>query len=111
MNDITQPWAPRPMTITVIDKGQTLQISNVDPWIEERKQLLRRAREIVNDYDGNPASLYSRHGELVSIATRLAQIKVIFDTFNRGRLRFAGANIVVLVEHFRDPKTMEGVDD
>ena len=111
MNDTTQPWAPRPMTIAIIDKGQSLQISNVDPWIEERKQLLRRARDIVKDYDGNPASLYPQHAELVGIATRLAQIKAIFDTFNRGRRRYADANIVVLVEHFRDPKTMEGVDD
>lgn len=111
MTDSTQNWAPRPMTITVTDKGQTLQITNVDPWIEERKQLLRRARDLIKNYDGHPPSLYPQHGELVRIATRLAQIKVIFDTFNRGRAHHADANIIALVGYFRDPKTMEGVDD
>lgn len=110
MTDSTQTWAPRPMTITITDKGQTLQVTNVDQWIEERKQLLRRARDIIKGYDGNPPSLYSQHGTLVSIATRLAQIKVIFDTFNRGRAHHADANITALVEYFRDPKTMEGID-
>ena len=111
MTDNTQSSAPRPMTITVTDKGQTLQVANVAQWIEERKQLLRRAREIVKDYEGNPPSLYPQHGTLVDIARRLAQIKVIFDTYNRERNRHADANIIALVDYFRDPKTMEGIDD
>ena len=112
MTDTTvQGWASRPMTITIVDRGQTLQVTNVDPWIEERKRLLRAAREIVKGYDGNPPSLYPQYGELVRIARRLAEIKVIFDTYNRERNRHADANIATLVTYFDDPKTMEGIDD
>ncbi len=110
-DDTSQGSAPRAMTITVIDKGQSLQVSNVDPWIEERKLLLRRARDIVKDYDGNPSSLYPQHGTLVTIARRIAQIKVIFDTYNSERNRHADANITALVAYFTDPKTLEGIDD
>ena len=110
-DSISQIWSPLPMVITVTDTGQSLQVSNVDRWIEERKQLLRRARDLIKNYDGNPRSLYSHHGELMRIATRLAQIKVIFDTYNHGRARHADANIIALVEYINDPKTMEGVDD
>ncbi|URW74837.1 hypothetical protein M9980_09685 [Sphingomonas donggukensis] len=106
----SQTSASRPMMINIVDKGQTLQVTNVDPWIEERKQLLRRAREIVKSYDGNPSSLYPQYGELVRIMRRLAEIKVIFDTYNRERNRHADANITAIVEFLNDPKTMEGVD-
>lgn len=112
MTDTAKPtWASRPMTITIVDKGQTLQVTNVDQWIEERKQLLRRAREILKDYDGNPPSLYPQYGELVRIARRLAEIKVIFDTYNSERNRHADANIIELVAFYSDPKTLEGIDD
>lgn len=107
----SQTWASRPMTITIVDKGETLQVANVDPWIEERKRLLRRAREIVKDYDGNPPSLYSQYGELVRITRRLAEIKVIFDSYNSERKRHADADITRVVAYFNDPKTMEGIDD
>lgn len=112
MTDTTNlPWTPQPMKITVIDKGQQLQVSNVDTWVAERKQLLRRAREIMGEHDGTPTSLYEHYGALVDITARLAQIKVIFDEFNRERHRHADANIAALVVYFNDPKTMEGIDD
>ena len=110
-DDTNQGWAPRAMTITVIDKGQSHQVSNVDPWVEERKTLLRQGHDLVNDYDGNPRSLYPQHNTLVTIAKRLAEIKVIFDTYNRERNRQADANITALATYFTDPKTLEGIDD
>jgi hypothetical protein len=58
-----------------------------------------------------PPSLYPQYGKLVGIARRLAEIKVIFDTYSRERNRHADVNITALVDYFRDPKTMEGVDD
>ncbi len=109
-NDTNQGWAPRAMTITVIDKGQSHQVSNVDPWVEERKALIRQGHDLVKDYDGNPRSLYPQHRPLVAIARRLAEIKVIFDTYNRERNRHADANITALVTYFTDPKTLEGID-
>ena len=112
MTDSTAPSsATRPMTITIVDKGQTLQVANVDPWVEERKLLLRRARDIIKDYDGNPRTLYPQYGDLVRTARRLAEIKVIFDTFNRERNRHIDANITALVDYLSDPKTMDGIDD
>ena len=44
-------------------------------------------------------------------ARRLAEIKVIFDTFNRERNRHIDANITALVDYLSDPKTMDGIDD
>lgn len=111
MPETIQPWALQPMKIMITDKGRTLEVSNVQPWIDERKQLLKRGRDIVADYDGNPVPLYKHHASLIDIVTRLAAIKVIFDEFNRQRARHADANIAALVEHFRDPKTLEGIDD
>ena len=87
------------------------QVADVQRWIDERKQLLRRAREIMTAYDGTPASLYRHHGTLVGIASRLAEIKQIFDTFRDQRTRHADANIDALVRFFSDPTTLEGVDD
>lgn len=112
MTDTTNsPWAPQPMKITITDKGQQLVVSNVDTWLEERKQLLRRATGIMSEYDGKASSLYKHYGTLVDITKRLAQINVVFDEFNRERSRYADANIDTLVKYFSDPKTMEGVDD
>lgn len=109
--DTNHGWAPRRMTITVIDKGQSHEVTNVDRWVEERKALLRQGHDLVKKYDGNPRSLYPQHGTLVTIAKRLAEIKVIFDTYNRERNRHADANITALVTYFTDPKTLEGIDD
>ena len=111
VDDTNQPWAVRPMVIIITDRGKTLQVSDVQPWIDERKTLLRRARDIMTAYDGTPASLYKQHGTLMAIATRLAEIKQIFDTFRLERNRHGDANISALVAFFNDPKTMEGVDD
>jgi len=106
-----KPWALRPMVVTITDKGETFQVNNVQRWIDERKQLLRRARDILTAYDGTPASLYRQHGILVDIVVRLAEIQQIFDTFNRERTRHGDANITAMVAFLRDPKTMEGIDD
>jgi len=107
----TQPWAARPMEFTVTDKGQQFEVSDVQRWIDERKQLLTRAREIIGEYDGAAPSLYKHHGTLVGIVGRLAQINVIFDEYNRQRMLHANANIDAMVKFFGDPKTMEGIDD
>lgn len=104
-------WSMRPMVVTVTDKGETFQVADVQPWIDERKQLLRRVRDILTAHDGTPASLYRHHGTLVGIASRLAEIKQIFDTFTRERTRHADANITALMAFFSDPKTLEGIDD
>lgn len=112
MSDATNVgWAPRRMTITVIDKGQSYEVSNVDRWVEERRTLLRQGRDLVKDYNGIPQSLYPQHATLVTIARRLAEIKVIFDTYNRECNRHADANIAALVAYFTDPKTVKGIDD
>jgi hypothetical protein len=111
VDDANQPSSVRPMVITITDKGKVLQVSDVQLWIDEHKTLLRRAREIMTAYDGTPASLYKQHGTLVAIATRVAEIKQIFDTFRRERNRHGDANITALVKYFSDPKNMEGVDD
>jgi len=111
VDDTNRRWAVSPMVITIVDKEKTLQVSDVQLWIDERKTLLRRAQEIMTVYNGTPASLYKHHGTLVAIALRLAEIKHIFDTFRRERSRHADANISALVKYFSDPKTMEGVDD
>ena len=42
---------------------------------------------------------------------QLSEIEIIFDQFNRERLRQADANIALLVRYFSDPKTLEGIDD
>lgn len=106
-----KPWALKPMVVTITDKGETFQVTDVQRWIDERKTLLRRVREIMTDYNGKPESLYRHYGTLVSITSRLAEIKQIFDTFTRERTRHADANIAALVAFFSDPKTMEGIDD
>lgn len=112
MTDIDgQPWAPQPMKITITDKGETLEVADAQRWVDERKRLLRQARDIVAVYDGNPAPLYKHHATLIDITKRLAAIKVIFEEFKRQRARHADANIVALVNFYRDPQTMEGVDD
>ena len=112
MSDDANPgWAPHPMTITIVDKGQSFEVTNVDRWVEERKTLLRQGHHIVKHYDGRPQSLYAQHGTLVTIAARLAAIKLVFDTYNNERNRRADANIIALVDYFRDPKTLEGLDD
>lgn len=110
MDDIEKPWSSRPMTITIFDKGHTMHVSSVDHWIEERKGLLRTGRKIVEAYDGKPQSLYPQHGKMVAIVRRLAEIKVIFETFNGERDRYADRNIDNLVSFFNDPKNAEGVD-
>jgi hypothetical protein len=106
-----RPGVPQPMKINVTDRGETVEVSNVNVWIEERRQLLRRARDLLTGYDGNPASLYEHHAALVEIVARLAQIKAIFDGFNRERKRHADTNIAALVKYFNDPNTLEGIDD
>lgn len=110
-DDTNQGWAPRAMMITVIDKGQSHHVSNVDRWVEEYKALVREGHDLVKNYDGNPRTLYPQHGRLVTIAKRIAEIKAIFDTYNRERNRHADANITALVSYFTDPKTLEGIDD
>jgi hypothetical protein len=110
-DDTDRGSAPRRMTIIVTDKGQSHEVTNVDRWIEERKTLLRQGLDLVKDYDGNPRSLYPQHGTLVTIARRLAEIKVIFDTYNRERNRHADANITALVAYFTDPRTLEGIGE
>lgn len=104
-------WAPQPMKITVIDNGQQLEVADVQRWIDERKQLLQLARDILGEYDGKPPSLYKHHAALVTTVGRLAQLNVIFDEFNRQRMQHADANIDAMVRYFSDPKTMEGVND
>jgi len=99
------------MSITIADKGETLQVDSVAKWVEERKQLLCQARDLIKDYDGRPPSLYPQYGKLVGIARRLAEIKVIFDIYTRERNRHADANITALVAYFTDPKTLDGIDD
>ncbi|HEX8486545.1 MAG TPA: hypothetical protein VF643_14330 [Sphingomonas sp.] len=99
------------MKITIADKGQTVEVADVQRWIDERKQLLRKARELLSGYDGKPASLRPHHGTLVGTARRLSEIAMIFERFNQERMRYADANIVALVKYFEDPRTMEGVDD
>lgn len=111
MADDDKPWTPQPMEITITDKGQTMTVANVDRWIEERKQLLRRARDILREFDGTPRSLYKHHGTLIDITRRIAQIKAIFDLFNRERTRHADANIMAMVAFYQDSRTMEGIDD
>lgn len=105
------PETREQLVLTITDKGRTVEVSNVDPWIEERKTLLRRARDLLRHYNGSTSSLYPYHGDLVDIARRLAEIKVIFDRFNRERARRADANIAALVAYFSDPATMAGIDD
>lgn len=75
------------MTIIVTDRGKSYEVSDVDRWVEERKALLRQGRDLVKGYDGNPRLLYPHYGTLVTIVRRLAEIKVIFDTYNRERNR------------------------
>lgn len=105
------PGTREQMALTITDKGRTVEVCNVDPWIEERKTLLRRARDLLRNYNGSASSLYPHHGDLVDIANRLAEIKVIFDRFNRERARRADANIAALVAYFSDPATMAGIDE
>ena len=105
---IHQTGAARPTTITVVDKNQTLQVTNVDQWIEERKQLLRHARAIVKDYDGNASLLRPQYDELVRTMRRLAEIKVIFDTYTNERNRHIDANITVMVTFLNDPQNNGG---
>ena len=106
-----KPWSMRPMIVAITDKGKTFQVADVQSWVDERKQLLRQAREIMTAHNGTPASLYRHYAKLVGIASRLAEIKQIFDAFERERLRHADANITALVAFFSDPKTLEGIDD
>jgi hypothetical protein len=106
-----QPWSMRPMVVTVTDKGEAFQVADVQRWTDERKQLLRQAQEIMTAYNGTPASLYRHYARLVGIASRLAEVKQIFDAFERERTKHADANITALVTYFSDPKTMEGIDD
>lgn len=111
MSDSTKKWAPRPMTITITDKGQSLEVTNVDKWVEEAEELRRRGRAIVSNYDGNPPSLYSQYGVLAGIVARLAQIRVIIETFKRARVRYADDGIVAMVKYFSDTETTGGFDD
>lgn len=106
-----KPWALKPMVVRVTDKGDTFEINDVQRWIDERKTLLRRARDILAAYDGTPVSIYKQYWKLIEIAGRLAEIKQIFDAFERERARRVDANITALVTYFSDPKTMEGIDD
>jgi len=106
-----EPWALQPMTVTITDDGKTVTVNDVQRWVEERKKLLRQARDILKEHNGSPVSLYPHHATLVRIARRLQQIRVIFETFNRERNRHADANIRSLVAYFSDPKTMAGIDD
>lgn len=100
-----------PMILTITDKGETLQVSDVQRWIDERKALLRDARNRMQDWNGKPVSLYKHYGSLIRISQRLAEIKVIFDQFNAERARRADANIIALAAYFSDPETMAGIDD
>lgn len=110
-DDSKQPWALQPAIFTVIDKGETLRVKDVQRWVDERKQLLRRAREILQKHDGSPVSLYPHHATLVGIIRRLEEIRSIFASFNRERNRHADANINAMIAYFSDPKMMEGIDD
>lgn len=110
-NVTTSGGAPRVMTIIISDKGQSHEVSSVDRWVEERKQLVRQGRDLIKGYDGNPRSLYRHYGTLVTIARRLAEIKAIFDTYNRERNRYIDANISAIVAHLNDPATLAGIDD
>lgn len=111
MAETPKPGALKPMRLTVVDKGETLQISDVQRWVDERKILLRDARQRMQDWNGKPSSLYKQHGNLVRIAQRLAEIKAIFDQFKAERDRRANDNIIALVAYFSDPETMAGIDD
>lgn len=106
-----KPWSMRPMIVTITDKGKTFQVADVQSWVDERKQLLRQAREIMTAHNGTPASLYRHYATLIGIASRLAEIKHVFDTFRDERTRHADANINALVRFFSDPTTMDGIDD
>lgn len=88
-----------------------MEVADVQRWVDERKKLLRQARDIVAEYNGNPAPLYKHYSTLIDITRRLAAIKVIFEEFKRQRARHADENIVALVNFYRDPQTMEGVDN
>lgn len=110
-NDTASGGALRRMTIIITDKGQSYEVSNVDRWVEERKQLVRQGRDITKNHNDNPRSLYPKYGELVTIVRRLAEIKVIFDTYNRERNRYIDANITAIVAHLNDPATLADIDD
>lgn len=111
VDSANQSWALQPLIVTVTDEGRTFTVGDVQRWDDERKKLLRQARDILEAHNGSPVSLYSHYGSLVSIARRLDQIRVIFEAFNRERNRHADANIRALVAYFSDPKTMAGIDD
>ena len=106
-----QSWALQPMKIIITDKGETFEVSDVQRWIDERKQLLRAARDLLSSYNGDPAPFRPHHGSLVGTARRLSEIAAIFKRFNQERARYADANIALLVRYFSDPKTLEGIDD
>lgn len=110
-DDTALGGAPRRMTIIITDKGQSHEVSNVDRWVEERRQLVRQGRGLIKGYDGNPRSLYRHYDVLVTIARRLAEIKVIFGTYNRERNRHMDANISAIVAHLNDPATLADLDD
>ncbi len=101
----------RPMAVTITDQGRTVTVGDVQQWVDERKTLLKQARDIVKKFNGSPASLYSDYGVLIGIARRIEQIRLIFKVFDEERTRHADANITALVAYFSDPETMEGIDD
>ena len=55
--------------------------------------------------------MYRHYDALVTIARRLAEIKVIFNTYNRERNRHMDANITSIVAHLNDPATLADLDD
>lgn len=106
-----QPGAMQPMTVTVTDQGRTVTVNDVQQWVEERKTLLRQARDILKKHNGSPASLYPHYGALIRIVKRLDQIRLIFAAFDEERTRHADANIRAMVAFFSNPETMDGIDD
>ncbi|MDE1914893.1 MAG: hypothetical protein KGJ57_00090 [Sphingomonadales bacterium] len=110
-DNTNQPWALRPATFTIIDKGETLTVNDVQRWVEERKQLLKRARAILDKYNGKLASLYPHYAALISIVLRLEELRLIFVSFNQQRNLHADANITAMMAYFNDPKNLEGIDD
>lgn len=107
----SQPWALQPMKIIITDKGQTLEVADAQRCIDERKQLLRAARDLLSAFDGDPAPFRKHHATLVGTARRLSEIAAIFERFNHERMRYADANIVALAKYFQNPETLEGIDD
>lgn len=89
------------MRITITDKGQTQEVSDVNPWVAEKKELLKKAEQLLDGYDDKPASLRKHYHILQAIVMRLSEIKAIFDQYNAKRLEYADANLGVMIAHLK----------